>query len=407
MTKPQDIRQTSSHLWTSQPCAQNQTPSCPSYAFLFNKLFPHLNHISWTETFQLSIYFPPQPQGPHSAKHRLSTSQIRITAAMAYVPPAVRTKQLQEVVKKTGTDLRNDNHVHPPSDVTNPRMTAEPAHKRLPSHFDIHNHYWPERKDSTNDRQLASTDGVHHSTLNGSAEVPDQLKYIMLFHDANPRWKSNGIIFVKSSLQLLPGSERFDHQIGKKGDSVDGKAAPSTNSQDISSIPNDENPTIATEQEDTAESSTYTPDLSRYDRGPIAVFEQLGGRKGGFEFAGYHKISRLQFLEPFSDELQRMLMQKFSKVDKHGQVTQQQRSRNAWEASMRHRWAVMKLDKDEEAGIPDPDIEVGEVKADDGKLRASKKGVNELLREMRIKEEAPVAEVGTKEQPLRCGKHNE
>ncbi|KAJ4415743.1 hypothetical protein N0V82_007173 [Gnomoniopsis sp. IMI 355080] len=54
---------------------------------------------------------------------------------------------------------------------------------------DIHDYYWAPQ---SNENALNS----------------DRLKYVMLFKDANPRWASDGIIFVKSSLELLPESEQ-------------------------------------------------------------------------------------------------------------------------------------------------------------------------------------------------------
>ena len=45
------------------------------------------------------------------------------------------------------------------------------------------------------------------STLNNSIEHPEELAYVMLFPDANPRWKSDQIIFAKTNIEFLPGYE--------------------------------------------------------------------------------------------------------------------------------------------------------------------------------------------------------
>ncbi|KAI1650897.1 uncharacterized protein F4817DRAFT_326118 [Daldinia loculata] len=46
----------------------------------------------------------------------------------------------------------------------------------------------------------------HHnsSTFHGSKEHPDQLSYMLLFTNANPRWPGDRIVFAKSKLSLLP-----------------------------------------------------------------------------------------------------------------------------------------------------------------------------------------------------------
>ncbi|KAI1654856.1 hypothetical protein F4813DRAFT_369627 [Daldinia decipiens] len=42
------------------------------------------------------------------------------------------------------------------------------------------------------------------STFHGSGEHPDQLSYMLLFTNANPRWPGDRIVFAKSKLTLLP-----------------------------------------------------------------------------------------------------------------------------------------------------------------------------------------------------------
>lgn len=77
-------------------------------------------------------------------------------------------------------------------------------------HADIHDHYWaPQTTDGDQNSPTPFIATMHHSTLNSSALDRDKLTYVMLFKHANPRWNSDGIIFVKSSLHLLPGGGRF------------------------------------------------------------------------------------------------------------------------------------------------------------------------------------------------------
>jgi hypothetical protein len=44
---------------------------------------------------------------------------------------------------------------------------------------------------------------AHSATLHAAAENPDGLSWVV-FNGANPKWGSDGIIFVKSNLNLLP-----------------------------------------------------------------------------------------------------------------------------------------------------------------------------------------------------------
>lgn len=129
--------------------------------------------------------------------------------------------------------------------------------------------------------------------------------------------------------------------------------------------------------------SKNTPDLALFSIGPIAVFEQEGGYSGTFCFSGYHKLTRLQFLAPHSQELLRMLEQKFTKVDRFGRLIKpQQRSRSSWEASMSQRWAVMQLEKDVkvDSTLPSPSIKIKKETKD----TLPQKSVNELLKDMRL-----------------------
>lgn len=75
---------------------------------------------------------------------------------------------------------------------------------------DINDHYWESQ--STHDANVVQPKPgfrTHHGTINASAAHPNELRYVMLFHDANPRWESDGIIFVKSSIRIPPDGERF------------------------------------------------------------------------------------------------------------------------------------------------------------------------------------------------------
>lgn len=123
---------------------------------------------------------------------------------MAYVPPNLRGNHAQHAASSSEPD-RQDDKPQPSPAGENPFLHVD----------DIHEHFWPPPAallDTTNEnakdvaiapcspRLLRS-----HGTLNASASDPHTLRYIVLFADANPRWESERIIFVKSNLELLPG----------------------------------------------------------------------------------------------------------------------------------------------------------------------------------------------------------
>ncbi|OJD40412.1 30s ribosomal protein s16 [Diplodia corticola] len=274
---------------------------------------------------------------------------------MAYVPPALRRKK-----QEAGADCGTSDVGNKPASVAE---NMEAPTERLPRADDVHEYYWPPV-------ELDAGEGMRstvHSTLNSSTSEPDKLKYIMLFQEANPRWETDHLIYMSRRTCITSPEARSLPRKGRVEDSVE--PAPPLSS-------------------DEPYSPTHTPDLTDYLLEPIAIFEQAGSRNGGFRFIGYHKIIRLQFLEPRSADLMRMLEQKFSVTNKFGRVSQQHRSPASWKASLEHRWAVMKLEKHEAAdkSLPAPDVKVNDERERGNKQKkhASQKSVNELLKEMRL-----------------------
>ncbi|KAL1627579.1 hypothetical protein SLS56_006300 [Neofusicoccum ribis] len=274
---------------------------------------------------------------------------------MAYVPPALRKKQ-QEACDKPAQPLRSSD-VH---------------RERLPRVEDVHDHYWPLESEADEGMRFTI-----HSTLNSAAASPDTLKYIMLFKDANPRWQTDHIIYVKTSLHMLPGSEKFTNL--------------TTSSEQHARSDIDTAESVDRAKADAAgkDDGKTDLDLSEYQLEPVAVFEQVAaGQAASFRFAGYHKIERLQYIEPRSADLVRMLDQKFSIPDRFSRVKTQQRSPESWKRSLEHRWAVIELKKDEEAAknLPAPDVKIADVreKRNAGKEKTPQKSVNEMLKEMRL-----------------------
>ena len=209
------------------------------------------------------------------------------------------------------------------------------------------------------------------STLQDSADRPGQVAYLILFWDANPRWDTDGIIFTKSRLELLPTSPT-DHDDGQANSGA----------------------AVGTENVNGEAQTNGRPGVQDggQESKPIAVCKQVSSSRAtrGYKLGGWFKIERIAYLEPHSSELVRMLEQKWSKKDRSGATFVQERSSSLWNESLGYRWAVVKLSRDEvaEKELDPPKIE----RLSDGPAgspRAPRKSVNEMLAEMRLKEVKP------------------
>ncbi|KAK7518654.1 uncharacterized protein IWZ02DRAFT_225382 [Phyllosticta citriasiana] len=313
---------------------------------------------------------------------------------MAYVPPALRKKQ-----EAAQAALQDTSATNPPPD------THRTPPKDLPSLHDIYDHFHPV------DLAVQSATGtdVVNSTLHSCSAEPGKLKYVVLFVDANPRWASDKIIFAKSNLHLLPGAPKQDSSAAV----VDGEAkAESGNEEQLVAGQEEVKEQQTRDQQQSSahqdatlpqtellpnaphESTTIEPNL-----GAIAVFEQVGSRAGGLRFAGYHRLTRVQYLEPRSADLVRMLEQKWSIPDKYGRVRQIRRDSDKWMQSLGYRWAVLKFEQDGEADatLDPPDVKVGGEREREMRPQRS---VNEMLRELRLgKEVEGEAEKAAEEKP--------
>ena len=194
------------------------------------------------------------------------------------------------------------------------------------------------------------------STLHDSKKTPGKLAFAILFEGANPRWKDDRILFTKSRLELLP-------------DDISGRTT---------------TPVAKTEHDDGEFASSAAPSERDAEiTQPVAIFSQFRSDQNGrsFTFDGWYKITLIDYLHPNSPELVRMLEQKWTKT-RGGRSVQEQRSSAGWQKSLALRWAMVKFVKDEaverERGAPEI-----EQKHDEPN---EKKGVNELLAELRVKD---------------------
>lgn len=289
-----------------------------------------------------------------------------------YIPPGRRGKP------ENGTDEK------PPS---------FDKDESLVSLEDIKAHFWPTKEGELS--RLSATP-AENKTLHDSAATPGRLAYLVLFHGANPRWEADNIVFTKSNLQLLPaeladdkskapstgGAEEVPVAVPTDGDAERNQEVSQSNSTDIMNCPEQNG---GSTEETTKQPSDACSQQTQL--GPIAVFKQARrGQQGRtFRFDDWYLIDKLALLEPGSAELIKMLEQKWTKKDKFGNIRQEERSEASWKASLSHRWAVVKLKKDEaaekELGVPRierlPDL-------DPESPKVAKKSVNEMLAELRM-----------------------
>ncbi len=177
------------------------------------------------------------------------------------------------------------------------------------------------------------------STLNASASNPEALAFILVFGvvDHHPKYHTHGEIFCKSNLSLLSAP-----------------ADTTTKNDESAATPNEGQEII------------------------IPVFEQHGRQTShnpSFKSLGWHSVTQTTFLEPRSAELVAMMDIKFRTRKPDGTEVQKTRDAQRWQESLAMRWAVVKLGKVEKSIGKDPM---------EGCVREQKKGVNELMREMRL-----------------------
>ncbi|KAI9849624.1 MAG: hypothetical protein M1837_002749 [Sclerophora amabilis] len=162
-----------------------------------------------------------------------------------------------------------------------------------------------------------------HGTLNSSTADPTLLSHFLLFAGAHPEWPFK--IYCKSHLELL-APYGFD--------------------------PTQETPGLETS---------------------IPLFVQTERSQGGkFRFDGYYRVSSVEYFEPRSAELISLLQAKFTQRV-GGQKVTKERQAERWDASLRMRWAVVTVERDESReGEPCPAI------------KEASKSVNEMLEDLRL-----------------------
>ncbi|KAI4672984.1 uncharacterized protein J4E78_001487 [Alternaria triticimaculans] len=310
-----------------------------------------------------------------------------------YIPPHLRKK-----VEPTAVSDVPTTPVAIPSAVPSWK-SQEQSDDDLYTVQEIHNYFWGEG---------AVTEDAHNATLHSSATNPNGLSWVLLFNGANPKWDEDGIIFVKSNLNLLtvatPPSEPKTviavavpaQRLDEPGE--DGGVMLPTSSE-VAEEDYEEGSSSGTPEPTATEPlSDHPNERVLIDYSPIAVFSQPVRRGSrSFKFIGWYEIEHLQILEPGSQGLLHMLWDKWKTKDKYGSYVPRQRGSVNWMKSMSYSWAVVQMKKDEEAmsSKGEPKIERRE---DDEDMPGKNGGqsVNEMLAKMRLegggKEVAPEEE---------------
>lgn len=305
---------------------------------------------------------------------------------------------------------------------------------------DIESHFWPGKEDTS-----VTT---NRSTFNDSNSRIDQLAYIMLYKNANPRWESDQIVFGKSNLQRLPdyqsqteGKEGYFPKLIKKSIADPGHSEPSLAEENVPNIASGVEGDLATKDEPKPLEAQQDPisaskenimdgnggeeasspaqqmpdddsemapgshqslgskgnarklvsippmDYLPRPHAPIAVFEEV--RSNLFKFAGWHSVACVSILAPHSKSLVRMLQQKWQRRDRLGNFMPVQRSPEQWSASLAHQWAVVKFEKlapDVAPAAPIIEKLPPPPKPSSHGSEGEVKGVNELLNDLRLKD---------------------
>ncbi|GAM88968.1 hypothetical protein ANO11243_070020 [Dothideomycetidae sp. 11243] len=247
---------------------------------------------------------------------------------MAYVPPALRN---QATTSLTVSNASSDDV--PPTHRNSPNLPLS----------DIVAHFW-----ATPISQLNPDDGTSlvgnpqkhkPSTLNASAERPDELMFVISITDANPAFTSDGTIHAKSNLALLAS---YDNS-ALRSDSL---------------VANNDKA-----NDSTCPDTTTEPQIERttnVSRPPIPIFVQIhisSLRKKMFRFAGYSTLTGVTYHPANTASLAEMLDRKWTRMNRRGEKIHRTRSIDEWARSFALDWAEVCFVRDKEYervyGAPD------------------------------------------------------
>lgn len=212
-----------------------------------------------------------------------------------------------------------------------------------------------------------------HSTLRDTSSKPNHLGFVVLFRGANPKWASDRIIFAHTNIHILPGYQDFKTQSDAEANTkaeketldldqewqIVSKEDANGDEVQISDIEANEPASIPATTSETSALRDIVADVAGdEDLYPVPVFIEVGSRgtMRKFAFHGYFHLARVDFLQPHSTELVRMLQQKW---DSPQQRFKKQREPEAWAKSLGQEWAVIQFTTIPKNKTPaDPNIEI-------------------------------------------------
>ncbi|KAG8533758.1 uncharacterized protein KY384_001499 [Bacidia gigantensis] len=248
-----------------------------------------------------------------------------------YVPPALRNRNLASApASQSGKAVESTAARRPLSEL---KLSPDRNDRPLHTLQEIAPHYG---------------DNMTHSTLHDSAKTPGMLSYVVLFHGANPRWYSDHIIFARTNISFVKPftTVQHDHLEAKPGGlEASSRHIALRSSHSGGEVLNDPDKDTSAE----SPSDVKTSILSNSEESPkphlIPVFLEAKGRPSqgrSAVFYGYFSILHVDFLEPQSPELVRMLEQKWS-PSKFGSGQTRRRSPERWADSLRQEWVVIQM----------------------------------------------------------------
>jgi hypothetical protein len=161
---------------------------------------------------------------------------------------------------------------------------------------------------------------------------------VVLFNGANSKWNSDGVIFVKSNLNLLPAIHSTEvttslaTAVDARGNDEAGEEGGVKLPADIEAASNGEEdhkaPNAPIGHAEAFDEAIPNPSKegTLVSHAAIVIFSQPIRRASrSFKFIGWYKITRLQTIEPESEELVHTLIKIWETKERHGRVVSRQR----------------------------------------------------------------------------------
>ncbi|KAI4218308.1 MAG: hypothetical protein L6R40_008786 [Gallowayella cf. fulva] len=242
----------------------------------------------------------------------------------------------------------------------------------------------------TNHLGLAAEDGKP-GTLHASRTDPDALAFILVFAGQHPDFDSRREILCKSNLYLLPHPPPLSSLPANLSDN----SADETSGAETKAVP--PSPLRAATQTPTTAASVIPT--------PIPIFLQTHSKTPhtpAWKPLGLHLLASTTYLEPRSARLIELLDRKFKITRPDGREVLKTRRGGNWEASLGMRWAVVRLER--KVGGADEEDDDDPMK---GCVREERKGVREMMEEMRIRDREGGGSVGLDRADDRCERNED